>query len=152
MIRTCNVLFLCTGNSARSILAEAILNHLGDERFKANSAGSHPTGKLNEYALRQLREARISVEGLRSKSWDEFALPGAPAMDCAFTVCDAAAADICPYGPGHSVTAHWGVPGPAAVHGSETDIRRAFLSVFTLLSPRVGLLTNLNLEESGKLS
>lgn len=152
MSRTYNVLFLCTGNSARSILAEAILNHTGGGRFKAYSAGSHPTGKVHEYALRQLQEARISVDGLRSKSWDEFSQPGAPEMDYIFTVCDAAAEEACPHWPADPVTAHWGVADPAAVRGTETDIRRAFLSAFTLLNLRVGLLINLKHETLGRLS
>lgn len=141
-----NVLFLCTGNSARSIIAEALLNHSGGARFKGYSAGSHPAGKVNEFALRQLQEARIPVEGLRSKSWDEFALPGAPALDFVFTVCDAAASEVCPHWPGQPITAHWRVPDPAAVRGSDAEIRRAFLSAFTLLSLRVGLITNLKLD------
>lgn len=152
MNRPYNVLFLCTGNSARSILAEAFLSHTGGGRFKAYSAGSHPTGMVNESALRQLREAGIPTDGLRSKSWDEFAAPGAPELDFVFTVCDAAAGEICPHWPGQPITAHWGVPDPAAVSGSESDVRRAFLSAFTLLSLRVGLFTSLKLDGLGRLA
>jgi protein-tyrosine-phosphatase len=131
-----NVLFLCTGNSARSILAEAYLNSLGG-RFRGYSAGSHPAGRVNPFALELLRENRISTEGLRSKSWDEFARPDAPRMQFVFTVCDNAAGETCPLWPGQPVTAHWGVADPAAVQGSDEEKRKAFLLAFTQLSTRI---------------
>jgi len=134
-----NVLFLCTGNSARSILAEAILNSKGKNSFTAYSAGSHPTGAVRPEALRQLEQAHISTSGLRSKSWDEFSGPGAPELDFVFTVCDNAANEVCPVWPGQPLTAHWGVPDPAAVRGSEDDIQRAFRDAFFLLDRRISL-------------
>jgi arsenate reductase len=140
------VLFLCTGNSARSILAETLLNHYGAGRFRAYSAGSHPSGKVNPFALELLRQNRLPVEGLRSKSWDEFAAPGAPALDFVFTVCDQAAGEACPYWPGQPVTAHWGVEDPAAVEGSDDEKRRAFLSAFRVLGARVRLFASLRPE------
>jgi arsenate reductase len=132
-----NVLFLCTGNSARSILAEAYLNSAGKGRFKAYSAGSKPGGKVNPLALELLTKSRIDTSGLRSKSWDEFAWPGAPKMDFVFTVCDNAAAEPCPYWPGQPVTAHWGVGDPAAVQGSDEEKRAAFRKAFTTLAGRI---------------
>jgi protein-tyrosine-phosphatase len=149
-----NVLFLCTGNSARSILAEAILNHLpiGRGRFRAFSAGSHPAGAVNPYALDLLREQRLPVEGLRSKSWDEFAGPGAPAMDFVFTVCDQAAAEPCPFWPGQPVTAHWGVPDPAAVGGTDEDKRRAFRDALLTLRRRIELFTSLPFDKLSVLA
>ena len=143
MTPPCNVLFLCTGNSARSILSEAILNHKAHGRFHAFSAGSHPSGKVRPEALHQLELAGISTQGLRSKSWDEFAAPGAPHIDFIFTVCDNAANEICPIWPGHPVSAHWGVPDPAAVSGSPEQIARAFQDAFTILDRRIGLLVSL---------
>jgi arsenate reductase (thioredoxin) len=140
-----NVLFLCTGNSARSIMAEAILNHKAAGRFTACSAGSHPTGQPREEALRQIESAGISTEGLRSKSWDEFAVPGAPQMDFVFTVCDNAANEQCPYWPGQPMTAHWGIPDPAAVRGTEDEIARAFRDAFVVLDRRIGLFLSLPL-------
>jgi arsenate reductase len=134
-----NVLFLCTGNSARSILAEAILNARGAPRFRASSAGSHPSGMVRPEALRQLQAAGIAAEGLRSKSWDEFAMPGAPQMDFIFTVCDNAAGETCPLWPGHPVTAHWGVPDPAAVTGTSAEVERAYRQAFTMLDMRIRL-------------
>lgn len=131
------VLFLCTGNSARSILAEAYLNSAGAGRFRGYSAGSHPNGKVNPFALELLREKGIPTEGLRSKSWDEFAAPGAPKLDFVFTVCDNAAGEVCPIWPGRPSKAHWGVADPAAVHGSDEVKREAFLTVFTQLSTRI---------------
>jgi len=141
------VLFLCTGNSARSILAEAYLNAAGGGRFTAYSAGSHPAGKVNPYALELLRKNRIDTSGLRSKSWDEFAAPGAPKIDFVFTVCDNAAAETCPLWPGQPVTAHWGVADPAAVQGSDELRRKAFMHAFAELSARINLLLNLPLEK-----
>ena len=134
-----NVLFLCTGNSARSIMAEGILNFKGRPTFTAFSAGSHPTGTVRPEALRQLQQAHIPVQELRSKSWDEFSKPGAPKLDFVFTVCDNAAKEVCPIWPGQPLTAHWGVPDPAAVRGSEADIERAFRDAFFLLDRRISL-------------
>ena len=138
-----NVLFLCTGNSARSIMAEAILNHRGRDRFAAYSAGSHPSGKVNPQALRQLELSNLPTEGLRSKSWDEFAVPGAPAMNFVFTVCDNAAKEVCPIWPGQPLTAHWGIPDPAAVKGSMQQVERAFREAFVTLDRRIGLFLSL---------
>ena len=149
---TMNVLFLCTGNSARSILAEAYLNSAGRGRFKAFSAGSKPGGSVNPYALELLRQGKIDVTGLRSKSWDEFARPGAPKMDFVFTVCDNAAAEPCPYWPGQPMTAHWGVPDPAAVEGTDDEKRRAFRAALTVLSNRIKLLINLPLDKLDRLA
>jgi arsenate reductase (thioredoxin) len=140
-----NVLFLCTGNSARSIMAEACLNHRGRPGFAAYSAGSHPSGKVHPGALKQLGSAGIPVEGYRSKSWDEFALPGAPQMHFIFTVCDNAANEVCPVWPGHPMTAHWGVPDPAAVTGSPEEIERAFSEAFSVLDRRISLFLALPL-------
>lgn len=134
-----NVLFLCTGNSARSIFGEAILNYKGRPNFAAYSAGSHPTGRVHPVALRQLELAHISTAGLRSKSWDEFAKPGAPKMDFVFTVCDNAAKEVCPLWPGQPMTAHWGVPDPAVVTGTPEEIERAFRDAFTVLQRRIDL-------------
>ncbi len=141
---TRNVLFLCTGNSARSILAEAILNEKGRPNFKAYSAGSHPTGRVNPGAIKQLEVAKLPIANLRSKSWDEFAKPGAPKMDFVFTVCDNAANEICPLWPGQPVTAHWGIPDPAVVTGS-AEIERAFRDTYVTLDRRIGLLLSLPL-------
>jgi len=132
-----NVLFLCTGNSARSILAEAYLNAKGGGRFKAHSAGSQPTGKVNPFALELLAEHRIDTAGARSKSWEEFARPGAPAMDYIFTVCDSAAGEPCPVWPGRPISAHWGVDDPAAVPGSDEEKRAAFKRAFAELSGKI---------------
>jgi arsenate reductase (thioredoxin) len=139
MERHYNVLFLCTGNSARSILAEGILNFKGRPTFTAYSAGSHPTGKVRPSALRQLEQAHIPTTGLRSKSWEEFSRPGAPKLDFVFTVCDNAANEVCPVWPGQPLTAHWGVPDPAAARGSEANIERAFRDAFVLLDRRISL-------------
>ena len=140
-----NVLFLCTGNSARSILAEAILNHKGAPNFTAYSAGSHPTGRVNPYAIAELEKAGLPVTNLRSKSWDEFAAPGAPEMGFVFTVCDNAANEICPVWPGHPVTAHWGVPDPASVPGTSQQISRAFFEAYVALERRIELFLSLPL-------
>ena len=142
-----NVLFLCTGNSARSIMAEAILNRKGRPNFVAYSAGSHPSGHVRPEALRQIELARMLAENVRSKSWDEFAQPGAPQMDFVFTVCDNAAGEVCPVWPGQPVSAHWGIEDPAAVQGADEDKRRAFLKAFTQLSTRINLFLNLPLEK-----
>ena len=140
-----NVLFLCTGNSARSILAEAILNHKGGGVFTAYSAGSHPSGTVRPEALRQLELAHISIAGLRSKSWDEFAGADAPKMNFVFTVCDNAAKEVCPFWPGQPMTAHWGIPDPAAVKGTPEEIARAFRDAFIVLDRRIGLFLSLPL-------
>ena len=134
-----NVLFLCTGNSARSIMAEGIMNAKGRPRFTAHSAGSHPSGTVRPEALRELEAADISTDGLRSKSWEEFASPDAPRIDFVFTVCDNAAKESCPVWPGHPTTAHWGIPDPAAVKGSDEEIQRAFRDAFLMLDRRIGL-------------
>ncbi|MEW6687680.1 MAG: arsenate reductase ArsC [Pseudomonadota bacterium] len=147
-----NVLFLCTGNSARSILAEAYLNVAGKGRFRAYSAGSRPGGKVNPFALELLAKNRIDTTGLRSKSWDEFAAPGAPRMDFVFTVCDSAAAEPCPLWPGQPMIAHWGVADPAAVQGSGEDRRRAFLRAFAELSTRINLLLALPMDKLDRLA
>ncbi len=146
-----NVLFLCTGNSARSILAEAYLNSIGKGRFKAYSAGSKPGGKVNPFALELLEKNRIATFNLRSKSWDEFAQAGAPQMDFVFTVCDSAAAEPCPYWPGQPMTAHWGVADPAAVQGTAEEKRRALREAFSVLSRRINLLASLPLEKLDNL-
>jgi len=140
-----NVLFLCTGNSARSILAEAILNFKGRPTFAAYSAGSHPTGTVRPEALRQLEQAHVPVRGLRSKSWEEFSQPGAPKLEFVFTVCDNAANEVCPVWPGQPVTAHWRIPDPAAARGSEDDIHRAFRDAYFLLDRRISLFLSLPL-------
>ena len=140
MPRPLNVLFLCTGNSARSILAEAYLNARGNGRFRAYSAGSHPNGKVNPFALELLGKHRVDTGGLRSKSWDEFAAPGAPELHFVFTVCDNAAGEACPLWPGQPITAHWGVADPAAAEGSDEHKRKAFLKAFTELSTRINLM------------
>jgi protein-tyrosine-phosphatase len=150
--RVYNVLFLCTGNSARSILAEAILGHGGWGRFRAFSAGSHPAGRVHPLAVELLQRHKLDVADLRSKSWDEFAAPGAPEMDFVFTVCDSAAGEICPAWPGMPMTAHWGVEDPAAAEGSDEDRRKAFSKAFTLLSRRISLFTNLPLSGLDRLA
>jgi arsenate reductase len=150
--RPYHVLFLCTGNSSRSIMAEAILNAVGKGRFRAFSAGSHPTGQVNAYALEQLQHARLPTEGLRSTSWDEFAGPGAPELDFVFTVCDQAAGEVCPMWPGQPMTAHWGVPDPAAVEGDPERIRRAFFVAYDVLFRRIGLFTALRLQSLERLA
>lgn len=146
-----NVLFLCTGNSARSILAEALLNFKGRSKFRAYSAGSHPSGTVRPEALRQLETAHIPTNGLRSKSWEEFAKPDAPKLDFVFTVCDNAAKEVCPVWPGQPMTAHWGVADPAAVTGTEKEIERAFRDAFTTLDRRIGLFLCLPLSSIDKL-
>ena len=147
-----NVLFLCTGNSARSILAEAYLNAAGRGRFTAYSAGSHPGGKVNPLALELLEKNRIDSAGLRSKSWDEFARPGAPLLDFVFTVCDNAAGEVCPIWPGQPISAHWGVKDPAAMEGSDDEKRKAFLRAFTELTARINLLLALPVEKLDRIT
>jgi len=147
-----NVLFLCTGNSARSIMAEAILNRKGQPHFTAYSAGSFPTGRIHPFALKQLEAAGLPASLLRSKSWDEFARRGAPQMDFVFTVCDNAAREVCPVWPGQPITAHWGVPDPAAVGGGPVQVDRAFLDAFVVLDRRIGLFLSLPLSSLDKLS
>ena len=150
--RTFNVLFLCTGNSARSILGEALLNHVGGDRFRAYSAGSHPKGQVHPMALEVLTDAGISTDGLRSKAWDEFAVADAPKMDFVFTVCDQAAAEICPIWPGQPVTAHWGLPDPDAVKGSEDVRRKAFRDAFIALRRRIELFAALPFDKLSRLA
>jgi arsenate reductase (thioredoxin) len=147
-----NVLFLCTGNSARSIMAEAILNFKGRPNFTGYSAGSHPSGKVRPEALKQLETAHISTSGLRSKAWDEFYLPGSPRLDFVFTVCDNAANEVCPVWPGQPMTAHWGVPDPAVVQGSETEVERAFRETFFILDRRISLFLCLPLKTLNSLT
>jgi arsenate reductase len=147
-----NVLFLCTGNSARSILAEVMLNHLGKGRFRAFSAGSHPTGRVNPGSLRLLQRMKLPTDSLRSKSWDEFAAPGAPQLDFVITVCDNAAGEICPMWPGQPMTAHWGMPDPAAVEGSEAEQDRLFEQVAQQLSTRIQLFVSLPIAKLDALS
>jgi len=150
--RIYNVLFLCTGNSARSILGEAILNHIGEGRFKAFSAGSNPKGEVHPMTLDVLRNVGISTEGLRSKAWDEFAAPDAPKMDFVFTVCDNAAGETCPVWPGHPVTAHWGIEDPAAATGPEFKQRAAFDDALRFLRNRVAAFVNLPLASIDRLA
>ena len=151
-IASFNVLFLCTGNSARSIMAEAYLNATASGRFAACSAGSHPGGKVNPFALELLQKNRIETSGLRSKSWDEYAKPGAPELHFVFTVCDNAAGEMCPIWPGQPISAHWGVQDPAAVEGSDEEKRRAFLRAFTELSARINLFLALPMEKLDRMT
>ena len=147
-----NVLFLCTGNSARSIMAEAILNHKGQPTFKVYSAGSHAAGRVRPEAVKQLEMAHLPTAGLRSKNWDEFAKPGAPKMNFVFTVCDNAAKEVCPVWPGQPMTAHWGVRDPAGVEGTREEIERAFRDTFMILDRRISLLLCLPLASLEKLA
>ena len=147
-----NVLFLCTGNSARSIMAEAILNHKGKPSFAAYSAGSHAAGIVRPEALKQLELARLPIDGLRSKNWDEFAKAGAPKMNFVFTVCDNAAKEACPIWPGQPMTAHWGVTDPAELKCTPEQVERAFRDAFMLLDRRISLLLSLPLESLNKLA
>ncbi len=150
--RPLNVLFLCTGNSARSILAESMMNAMGSPRFKAYSAGSYPNGRVNPFALELLQKNRLPVEGLRSKSWDEFAQPGAPTLDFVFTVCESAAGEACPVWPGQPITAHWGVEDPAAVEGSDAEKRRAFFNAYNWLHNRIQLFLSLPLTKLDRIA
>ncbi|MBL29086.1 MAG: ArsR family transcriptional regulator [Rhodospirillaceae bacterium] len=147
-----NVLFLCTGNSARSIIAEAILNRVGQGRFKAFSAGSQPKGEVHPFALELLQKLNYPTGGLRSKSWDEFAAPDAPELDFVFTVCDNAAQEVCPVWPGQPMTAHWGVPDPAAADGTVAERRLAFADTHRMLQNRLGIFVSLPLTSLDKLS
>ena len=150
--RVFNVLFLCTGNSARSILAEAILNEIGQGHLRAFSAGSHPAGAVNPYVIELLQKRKLATEGLRSKSWDEFAAAGAPQLDFVFTVCDNAAGEVCPIWPGKPMTAHWGIADPAAVTGSDEEKRKAFAQAFMLLQRRIALFASLPLRKLDQLA
>lgn len=152
MQKTYNILVLCTGNSARSIMGEALFNTMGAGRFQAYSAGSHPTGRVNPYAIEQVRALDYPVEDLRSKSWDEFAQPGAPEMDFVVTVCDKAAGEMCPLWPGKPVTAHWGFPDPAAVEGTDEVKREAFRQTLRQIRNRVQLFINLPLETLDRMA
>lgn len=149
---TYKVLFVCTGNSARSILAEGLMNHLGQGRFKAFSAGSHPAGEVNPLSLQTLTWLQLPIEGYRSKNWEEFARPDAPALDFVFTVCDKAAGEVCPVWPGQPVTAHWGLPDPAAVEGSEAQKQQAFQDTALALKRRIELMLSLPLTSLDKMS
>jgi arsenate reductase (thioredoxin) len=150
--KTYNVLFLCTGNSARSILAEVIMNQVGGGRFRGYSAGSFPKGEVNPFALDLLRQLKLPTDGLRSKSWDEFARAGAPALHFVFTVCDNAAGEVCPVWPGQPMTAHWGIPDPAAVEGSDAQKSLAFREAFKSLENRLKAFTSLPLASIDRLS
>lgn len=150
--KTYNVLFLCTGNSARSIIAECVLNRLGQGRFRAYSAGSFPKGEVHPYAVELLRRQAFETDELRSKSWNEFAAQGAPQLDFVFTVCDNARGEVCPIWPGQPMTAHWGMPDPAAVEGNEAERRLAFAETLRMLNNRVGAFVNLPLRSLDKLS
>lgn len=150
--RPFKVLFLCTGNSARSIMAEAILNREGGGKFRAFSAGSQPKGEIHPYTLDLLRNSRFDVKGCRSKSWNEFTGPNAPKLDFVFTVCDNAAGEACPFWPGQPMTAHWGIPDPAAVQGSEVDVRLAFAQAFRFLFNRISIFVSLPLAKLDKIS
>ena len=147
-----NVLFLCTGNSARSIMAEAIMNYRGRPRFHAYSAGSHPSGTVRPEALRELERANLPIADARSKSWDEFAQSGAPVMNFVFTVCDNAANEVCPIWPGQPMTAHWGIADPAAVKGTPEEIERAFREAFVALDRRIGLFLSLPLQSLDRMA
>jgi len=147
-----NVLFLCTGNTARSIMAEVMLNAMGQGRFKAYSAGSHPKGVVNPYTIDLLQKNRLATEGLRSKDWEEFARPGSPPLDFVFTVCDDAAGEVCPVWPGQPMTAHWGVPDPAAAEGSDDDKRKAFFKAYNQLQHRLSIFVNLPMDKLDRLT
>jgi protein-tyrosine-phosphatase len=152
--RPYNVLFLCTHNSARSLMAEACMNNLAVSRgrFKGYSAGSHPSGRPNPFALDQIQRAGLPIEGIRSKDWNEFTLPGAPQLDFVFTVCDNAANEVCPVWPGQPMTAHWGVPDPSNVEGDDEQKRRAFADTYRILALRIGLFASLPMDKLDRLS
>lgn len=151
--QTYNVLFVCTGNSARSILAEALMNDIGKARgFTAFSAGSHPKGTVHPWALKTLAHHRLATDGYRSKGWEEFAMPDAPPLDFVFTVCDQAAGEVCPVWPGQPMTAHWGMPDPAAVEGPDALIEKAFLDTFVTLKRRIELMMSLPLASLDRLA
>lgn len=152
MDRKFNILFLCTGNSARSILAEAIMNRVGKERFHAYSAGSHPKGQVHPEALRLLKKLDFPVNRLRSKPWDEFAAPDSPPLDFVVTVCDSAAGEVCPVWPGHPINAHWGMPDPAAVQGTDAEIAVAFAETYRMLNNRISAFANLKMSGLDRLS
>ncbi|MBB5694382.1 arsenate reductase ArsC [Muricoccus pecuniae] len=152
MERTYNVLFLCTANSARSILAESIVNARGEGRFRGHSAGSFPRGQVRPEAVRLLQSLGLPTEGLRSKSWDEFARPGAPVMDFVFTVCDDAAGEVCPVWPGHPVSAHWGIPDPAAAEGTEAEVAYAYADAFRMLERRLAVFLALPFASLDRMS
>lgn len=152
--RTFNVLFLCTGNSARSILAEAVVNNLAisQGKFRGYSAGSQPKGEVNPFAIELLQRYKLSTDGLRSKSWDEFAAPGAPPLDFVFTVCDSAAGEQCPYWPGQPMTAHWGMPDPAAIEGTAEEKHKAFAETFMVLRRRIEIFASLPFDKLDRLA
>lgn len=152
MTKKYNVLFLCTGNSARSILAEAILNRAGHDKFNAFSAGSHPKGEVHPRALDLLQRLDHSIDGLRSKPWDEFAAPGAPELDFVITVCDNAAGEVCPVWPGQPISAHWGLPDPAAVTGTEAELAFAFAETYRMLTNRISAFSSLKISGLDRLS
>ena len=151
-VKIYNILFLCTGNSARSIMAEVLMNRLSQGRFRAYSAGSHPTGQVNSFTLELLRRKGFAGEGLRSKSWDEFAAPGAPSLDFVITVCDKAAGELCPVWPGQPMTAHWGFEDPAAAQGSEEARRKIFEKVFIEIARRIELMLALPVDKLDRLT
>jgi len=150
--RTYNILFLCTGNSARSVLAEVLMNHLSRGRFRAYSAGSHPAGEVNPFTLELLHSKGFATNGLRSKNWDEFAGPDAPAMDFVITVCDKAAGEVCPVWPGQPMTAHWGFEDPAAAQGSDEARRKVFIKVFVEIARRIELMLALPIDKLDRLA
>lgn len=152
MDKTYNVLFICTGNSARSVIAEGLMNELGEGRFKAYSAGSHPKGSVHPLALKTLATHRIPTDGLRSKSWEEFARPDAPDLHFVFTVCDQAAGEVCPVWPGQPMTAHWGMPDPAAVDGDDAVRQKAFLDTFITMKRRIQLMLSLPLASLDRMA
>jgi protein-tyrosine-phosphatase len=147
-----NVLFLCTGNTARSVMAEVMLNAMGQGRFRAYSAGSHPKGVINAYTIELLEKNRLPTEGLRSKDWEEFTRPGSLALDFVFTVCDDAAGEVCPVWPGQPMTAHWGIPDPAAVAGSDIEKRKAFFKAYNQLQHRLSIFVNLPMDKLDRLT